>query len=111
MKNLLPVFDNLERAVVHAEQAADAKAIADGVRMVLKQFVDTLGRIGIKRIGGVGSPFDPMVHEAVQQVETADSPPGTVIAEVAPGYIMGDKLVRAALVVVAKAPQPKPEPN
>ena len=107
LKTLLPVFDNLERAVMHAEQAADAKAIGDGVRMVLKQFVDTLSRMGIRRVATVGTPFDPMVHEAVQQVETSESAPGTVIAEVAPGYAMGDKLLRAALVVVAKAPQPK----
>jgi molecular chaperone GrpE len=50
----------------------------------------------------VGSPFDPSVHEAIQQVETADHPPGTVIAEVQPGYVQGDRLIRAAMVVVAK---------
>jgi len=104
LRTLLPVFDNLERAVVHAEQAADAKAIADGVRMVLKQFGDTLDRAGIKRVGGVGEPFDPLVHEAIQQIETPDAPAGTVVAEVAPGYRFGDRLIRAAMVVVAKPP-------
>ncbi len=104
LRTLLPVFDNLERAVVHAEQTTDAKAIAEGVRMVLKQFLDTLGRAGIKRVAGVGQPFDPVVHEAIQQVETSDHPPGTVVAEVQPGYIHGDRLVRAAMVVVAKPP-------
>jgi molecular chaperone GrpE len=115
LRTLLPVFDNLERAVLHAEQAADAKAIAEGVRMVLKQFGDTLGRAGITRVAGVGEPFDPMVHEAVQQVESTDAKPGTVIAEVQPGYRMGDRLIRAAMVVVAKSPQttsrPPPEAN
>jgi molecular chaperone GrpE len=115
LRILLPVFDNLERAVLHAEQAADAKAIAEGVRMVLKQFGDTLGRAGIQRVPGVGEPFDPMVHEAVQQVESTEAKPGTVIAEVQPGYRMGDRLIRAAMVVVAKSPQttskPPPEPN
>ena len=113
LRTMLPVFDNLERAVQHAEQAADAKAIAEGVRMVLKQFGDTLGRIGIQRVPGVGEPFDPMVHEAVQQVETTEAKPGTVIAEVQPGYKMGDRLIRAAMVVVAKAPQTtsKPPPD
>lgn len=109
LKTLLPVFDNLERAVVHADQATDVKAIADGVKMVLKQFTDTLARVNIKRVGGVGAAFDPTVHEAVQQIESADAAPGTVIAEVQPGYQMGDRLVRAALVVVAKAPAAKPE--
>jgi molecular chaperone GrpE len=105
LRELLPVFDNLERAVVHAGQASDAKAVADGVGMVLKQFADTLGRIGIKRVPTVGSAFDPTQHEAIQQLETDEHPPGTVVAEVQPGYAMGDKLVRAAMVVVAKPPQ------
>jgi molecular chaperone GrpE len=104
LKTLLPIFDNLERAAVHADSAADVKAIGEGVKMVLKQFVDTLGRAGIKRVAGVGNSFDPMVHEAVQQVETAEAKPGTVIAEVQPGYQYGDRLLRAAMVVVAKAP-------
>jgi molecular chaperone GrpE len=118
LRELLPVFDNLERAVVHAGQASDAKAVADGVGMVLKQFADTLGRIGIKRIVAVGKAFDPSQHEAIQQIETDEHPAGTVVAEVQPGYAMGDKLVRAAMVVVAKPPQKngegdedKPAPN
>ena len=110
LRTLLPVFDNLERAAVHADQGADAKAIGDGVRMVIKQFTDTLGRVGIKRIAAVGLPFDPLVHEAIQQVETADVAAGTVVAEVAPGYLIGERLVRAAMVVVAK-PVSKTEPD
>ncbi len=104
LRALLPVFDNLERAVLHAEQSTDAKAIADGVRMVLKQFQDSISRVGIKRVAGLGQPFDPLVHEAIQQIETAEQPPGTVMAEVQPGYMLGDRLLRAALVVVAKPP-------
>jgi len=116
LRELLPVFDNLERAVVHAGQASDPKAVADGVGMVLKQFADTLGRIGIKRVPTVGSAFDPAQHEAIQQLETDDHPPGTIVAEVQPGYAMGDKLVRAAMVVVAKPSRKngegeKAEPN
>lgn len=110
LRALLPVFDNLERAVVHAEQTTDARAIAEGVKMVLKQFNDSLERVGIKRVGGVGQPFDPLVHEAIQQVESDEHPAGTVVAEVQPGYSFGDRLVRAAMVVVArpkaKASQP-----
>src|SRR6266542_4269091 len=96
-RELLPVFDNLERAVLHAGQASDPKAVADGVAMVLKQFSDTLGRLGIKRINAVGTPFDPAQHEAIQQIETDEHPAGTVVAEVQPGYAMGDRLVRAAM--------------
>jgi molecular chaperone GrpE len=105
LRELLPVFDNLERAVVHAGQASDAKAVADGVGMVLKQFGDTLARIGIKRVPTVGVSFDPTVHEAIQQLETDEHPPGTIVAEVQPGYIAGEKLLRAAMVVVAKPSQ------
>ena len=109
LKDLLPVFDNLERAVSHAEGAQDAKAVADGLRMVLKQFVDTLDRTGIKRIPAVGLPFDPTRHEAIQHLESAQYPAGVVLAEVQPGYMIGDQLVRAALVVVSKgAPEGEP---
>jgi molecular chaperone GrpE len=73
--------------------------------MVLKQFADTLGRIGIKRVTTVGSPFDPTLHEAIQQLETDQHPPGTIVAEVQPGYSLGDRLVRPAMVVVAKPSQ------
>jgi molecular chaperone GrpE len=110
LKTLLPVFDNLERAVMHAEQTPDAKAIAEGVKMVLKQFTDALGKVGIKRVGGIGLPFDPLVHEAIQQIETNEHPAGTVVAEVQPGYAFGDRLIRAAMVVVARGPAPKSEP-
>jgi molecular chaperone GrpE len=101
LKDLLPVFDNLERAVQHAEAAPDAQAVAAGLRMVLKQFGDTLEKAGIKRIATVGLPFDPTRHEAISQLESAEHPPGVVVAEVQPGYTMGDNLVRAALVVVS----------
>ncbi|HMI84445.1 MAG TPA: nucleotide exchange factor GrpE [Polyangiaceae bacterium] len=115
VRDLLPVFDNLERAVVHAGQASDAKAVADGVGMVLKQFQDTLSKVGINRIAAVGGVFDPSLHEAIQQVETSDHPAGTIVAEVQPGYAMGDRLLRAAMVVVAKArpksDAEKPEQN
>ena len=87
-----------------------AKAIAEGVRMVLKQFGDSIGRLGIKRVVGTGQPFDPLVHEAIQQVETTEHPAGTIVAEVQPGYLYGDRLIRAAMVVVAKPPSKPSEP-
>ena len=75
--------------------------------MVLKQFVDTLKRTGIERVATKGSAFDPTVHEAIQQLETNDVPAGAVAAEVQAGYRFAGKLIRPALVVVAK---PKAEP-
>jgi molecular chaperone GrpE len=104
IKDLLPVFDNLERATSHAEGAGDAKSLADGLRIVLKQFNDTLDKMGVKRVQTVGTPFDPSVHEAIQHLASADHPSGVVMAEVQSGYSMGDHLIRAAMVVVSKGP-------
>ena len=102
LKDLLPVFDNLERAMTSADRATEAKPVAEGLRLVLRQFIDTLGRSGITKVSTVGNPFDPSMHEAIQQVETDEVAPGTVMAEVQPGYLQGERLVRAAMVVVAK---------
>lgn len=106
VREILPVADNLERALAAAESAADSKAIIDGVRMVMKLFDDAIERIGVAKIQAIGERFDPTIHDAIQQLETADHPPGTVISELAPGYRIGDRLVRAAMVAVARAPAP-----
>ena len=102
LRDLLPVFDNLERGIQSAQQAADVKAVTEGLQMIVKQFESTLGRLGISKVGTIGKSFDPGVHEAIQQVETSEHAPGTVVAEVQPGYMAGDRLIRAAMVVVAK---------
>jgi molecular chaperone GrpE len=103
---LLPVFDNLERALQSAQRSTDVKAMADGLSMVQRQFGDALGREGIARVPTVGHSFDPAIHEAIQQLETEAHAPGTIIAEVQPGYTHGEKLLRAAMVVVARAKAP-----
>jgi molecular chaperone GrpE len=103
LKDLLPVFDNLERAIQSAQRATEVKPVADGLSMVVKQFVDVVGRAGITKVTTVGHAFDPSIHEAIQQVETDEHAPGTVVSEVQPGYMQGERLVRAAMVVVAKA--------
>jgi molecular chaperone GrpE len=102
LRELLPVFDNLERATSHASQATDVKALTDGISMVMRQFLDTIGKLGIERVNAVGLPFDPAVHEAVQHLETADHPAGTVAVELQAGYRLGDRVIRPAMVVVAK---------
>jgi molecular chaperone GrpE len=107
LKDLLPVFDNLERAVAHSDTATDLASFVSGIDMVLKQFVDALKRAGIERVVTKGCAFDPTVHEAIQQLETNDIPAGAVAAEVQAGYRYAGKLIRPALVVVAK---PKAEP-
>lgn len=104
LKELLPVFDNLERAAQHADVATDAKAVADGLRIVLKQFTSTLEKMNIRRVPTVGLPFDPSLHEAIQHAVSADQPAGVILHEVQPGYTLGDLLLRAAMVIVSKGP-------
>lgn len=104
VRELLPVFDNLERAVQASGAATDVQSIVEGVKMVLRLFEDQVGRIGISRVPTVGQRFDPAIHDAIQQKETDEHPPGTVIAEIVPGYRLGERLVRPAMVVVARKP-------
>lgn len=111
LRDLLPVFDNLERAVTAAGGASEATAVLEGVRMVLKLFEDIVQRMGLERVGAVGTRFDPAVHEALQQQETDAHPPGTVITEVSPGYVFGKRLLRAALVIVARKPSEPRAPS
>jgi molecular chaperone GrpE len=104
LKDLLPVFDNLERATSHLDGVSDTQSLVSGIQMVLRQFQDILKRVGIERIQSVGQFFDPNMHEAIQQVVTADVEAGRVASEVQAGYRLGERLVRPAMVVVAKAP-------
>lgn len=106
LKELLPVFDNVERAMNSAATAPDVKSVADGLRMVNRQFEGALDKLGIKRITSVGQPFDPSQHEAIQHVDSTEHAAGVITNEVQPGYRMGDYLLRAALVVVSKGPGP-----
>lgn len=109
IKDILPVFDNLERAVAAADSAQTIASVVEGVKMVLKLFEDTSERMGLSRVKTVGERFDPAVHEAIQQVETDAQPPGTILTEIVPGYLFGQRLLRAAMVVVARKPTNKPE--
>ena len=104
LKDFLPVMDNLERALDHAEQH-DLKQVIEGVRLVQKLFESTLARHGVTGFSAVGKPFDPGLHEALMQQES-DLPPNTVVSEMARGYKLHDRLVRPAAVVVAKARGP-----
>lgn len=108
VKDVLPVFDNLERAVSAAASAQTIESVVEGVKMVLKLFEDTSERMGLTRVKTVGERFDPAVHEAIQQQETDDQPPGTILTEIVPGYMIGQRLLRAAMVVVARKATPKP---
>ena len=100
LRDFLPVMDNLERALDHAEQH-DPRQVIEGVRLVQKLFETTLAKHGVTGFSALGKPFDPSVHEALMQQES-DEPAGTVVSEMAKGYKLNDRLVRPAAVVVAK---------
>jgi molecular chaperone GrpE len=102
LKDFLPVADNLERALEHAEQH-DPRQVIEGIRLVQKMLDAALAKHGVVGFSAVGEPFDPGQHEALMQAES-DAVPGTVIKEMARGYKLHDRLVRPAAVVVAKAP-------
>jgi len=103
VKDLLPVLDNFERALEHAD--GDSGAFQQGVEMIAKQLRDTLGRRGVGEINPVDEPFNPALHEAVQRVEDGERPPGTVAFVMLKGYTMGERLLRPALVGVAFDPE------
>src|SRR5262245_42230781 len=77
--DLLPVLDNLERAIQASQQAGDKGSLVEGVAMVVGQFLDALRRHGITRIDALGKPFDPALHQAVTQIPTAERPANTVV--------------------------------
>jgi len=105
LREMLPVIDNLERAVAHAAQSGDgASGVLEGIRLVLRQFAQALERCNVHAVAAKGLPFDPSQHEAVSQIETADAPAGSVVEVMQTGYRIGERLLRPALVVVAKAP-------
>ena len=104
---LLPVVDSLERAVESARgtgNEAAAAAIADGVDLSLKLFIDTLKKADVVQLDPAGEPFDPKFHQAVGMVESDSAEPGSVLQVLQRGYTLHGRLVRPAMVIVAKAP-------
>lgn len=102
-KDLLPVVDNLERALESVDATDESmKAILEGVELTYRSFNDMLERHNLKAINPEGEPFDPQVHEAISMVEAPGAEPNSVINVVQKGYTLNDRLLRAAMVVVSK---------
>lgn len=102
LKEMLPVIDNLERALAHTE--GGESSVLEGVKLVLRQFTHALEKCEVTPVEAEGKPFDPNLHEAIGQQES-DQPPGTVVSVLQKGYRLSDRLLRPALVVVARARQ------
>lgn len=96
LRSLLPILDNLERALAHA----DTPSVRSGLELVLKELTDVIGRHGVVRIESVGQAFDPSRHEALAQVESATHDPGAVVDQHQVGYLLHERLLRPALVTV-----------
>lgn len=102
---LLPGFDNLERALSAARHnaASTSASIAEGVDMVLRQFKEALAKVGVREVQTQGQPFDPTRHEAVDTVRVPASDEGVIVEETQRGYLLNDRLLRPAKVIVGKA--------
>ena len=104
LREILPVIDNLERAVEHAEQAENDDGLFEGVQMTLTQFNQLLSKFGVEPVDAVGQLFDPAYHQAMGQMESAEHPVNTVVQQMQKGYELNKRLLRPAFVLLAKAP-------
>jgi molecular chaperone GrpE len=105
LRDLLPIVDNLERAVEAARGGGNGRPIVEGVEMVLRGLLDFLRANGVTQVNSVGQAFDPQVHEAVDHVHSPQHPPNTVVSEFHRGYVIGDRTLRPARVAVTKGRQ------
>ena len=103
VNDLFPVLDSLEKAVEAAEAIEGAEAIAEGVVLSMKLFVNTLAKAGVEQIDPLGEPFDPQLHEAMTMVPNPDAEPNSVMDVMQKGYRLNGRLVRAAKVIVVQA--------
>jgi len=110
LQDLLPIIDNFERALEAARQQMPENIII-GIEMIYRQLCDLLSREGVQPVESVGKPFNIHYQDAFEQVETTEFPDGTVIEEIQKGYLLQDKVLRPALVKVAKNPASKDNSN
>lgn len=103
VSELLPIIDNLERAIFsHQNEASEAGTLLDGVNLTLKMFMTTLEKFGVEQIDPISQPFNPELHQAISMKEDASAKPGVVIQVLQKGYLLNKRLIRPALVIVAK---------
>jgi len=107
LRELLPIVDDLERAVDAARGGGNGKSIVEGVEMVLRSMHDFLRSQGVSQVSAIGQSFDPMRHEAVDQIESSTEEPNTIVREFNRSYLIGERVLRPARVTVAKAAEPQ----
>jgi len=105
MVELLEVCDNFERAIDSAKNAENIESVVEGVEMVFNQFVSVLNKEGLERIECKGLEFDPHIHEAMAHIKTSEQDDNTIIDVYKPGYMLYSKVIRPAMVTIAKNPQ------
>lgn len=109
IRELLAVLDNLERAMGHTKESREVKPLLEGIELTVKQFREILERFGVTQILSVGEAFDPAVHQAMVQVESAEHPADTVIEEFQKGYRINERILRPSMVSVAVPPREDPK--
>lgn len=102
LKNLLPIIDNLERAIKFGKETESNQALMEGVELTHKSFLETIGKLGVRQISSEGQPFDPTMHQAVAQVESENLAPNSVVEEFQKGYFLHNRILRPAMVTVSK---------
>ncbi|MGH8651384.1 MAG: nucleotide exchange factor GrpE [Gammaproteobacteria bacterium] len=106
VSEFLPVKDSLELGLSASEQAADLESLKEGMTLTLKLLDSALDKCSVKELNPVGEKFDPQFHQAMTMQEAPETEPGTVLSVVQKGYLLHDRLLRPAMVIVAKSPEP-----
>jgi molecular chaperone GrpE len=102
LKDILPLIDNLERAIQHANENSNIEEFIKGIELSINSFKNTLEKYGVEEVESLHKPFDPNYHEAMSTKETDEFPPNTVVEEFQKGYTFKQRLLRPALVCVSK---------
>ncbi len=112
IKEMLPVVDNLQRAIASAKEKGEKNnGLVEGVQLTLKDMLKVFDKFRVKPIEALGEIFDPTYHQAVQQEETENHTDNTVIRELQTGYTIHDRLLRPSMVIVAKSSSKKKDPK
>ncbi len=104
LRDLVPVLDNLDRALEAAKAAGNTAGVVEGVELIQRELLKVLERSGVTRYSALGQPFNPTRHEAIARIVRVDVTPDTVVHEQLPGYLLHGRVLRPALVAVAAAP-------